>query len=224
MMQKRRGLVVVAGGVRSGKSTTVAAMIDQINELDAKHVLTVEDPIEFIHPPKKCNISQRQVGTDTESFLSGVCAAVRQGADVLFIGDLAEVSVLDAALDAAELGMLVIGVARAPTVARTVARLTALLPGDGLRRLSDVLVGVVAQRLVLKRDASAYVLAAEVLVVTDDVRHILCAKVGIADLERSLEAAMNAGAEPFGMQTFETATLRLAGHPTSTFPPRPAIP
>jgi twitching motility protein PilT len=203
-IDRPRGLVVVSGGVRSGKSTTMAAMVDQINETASKHVVTVENPVEHVHTPKKCNVSQREVGTDTESFLAGARAGIAQAPDVLVLGDLPNAAVVESAVEAAELGILVLAVLRAPTASRALVRL--LFPErPGFReRMSGVLVGVVAQRLLVRRDTALPVLAAEVLVVNDAVRDVLCRKAGLAESEAALELIMTSSGTPLGMQTFES--------------------
>jgi twitching motility protein PilT len=218
MAEAPRGLVVVAGGAGDGKTSTLAAMIGHLNASYPRHVVTVEDPIEFEHEDGRASVSQRAVGADTESLAAGAAAALRQDPDVLLISDLADAATLERALEAAEAGCLVLSSLLAPDVPRAAARLLALgraIP-DAAARLADALGGLVAQRLVPKRDGSGSVLAVEILAATAAVREALArladgggspGKLGSAPPPpggaASLRELMEKGATPYGMQTFE---------------------
>ncbi|UQA58072.1 type IV pilus twitching motility protein PilT [Polyangium aurulentum] len=162
------GLVLVAGAAGHGKSTTLAAMVGHINATYPRHVVTLEDPIELVHHDARASISQRELGTDTDDFPSGVRAALRQDPDVLMIGELRDAATLDAALEAAEAGLLVLSSVPVPDITRTVRRLVSL--GASRERLSASLLGIVAQQLLPVPLGGGLMLAAEVLVVTDTVR------------------------------------------------------
>jgi twitching motility protein PilT len=206
MVEAARGLVVVAGGSGQGKSTTLAAMIGHLNASYPRHVITLEDPIEFVHEDQRGSVCQRAVGADTTSFAAGLRAALRQDPDVIAVSDLADPEVLDAALHAVETGHLVLAAVAAPDVARAVTRLFNLarsLP-DVHAQLASALGGVIAQRLVPKRDGSGLVLVCEVLSMTAAVRDAL-RRPGedLGAALRDLRDLMGKGASPHGMQTFE---------------------
>jgi twitching motility protein PilT len=206
MVEASRGLVVVAGGSGQGKSTTLAAMVGHLNASYPRHVITLEDPIEFLHEDQRGSVCQRAVGADTVSFEAGLRAAHRQDPDVIAVSDLADPGVLDAALHAVETGHLVLAAVAAPDVARTVTRLFTLARGlpDVHAQLASALGGVVAQRLVPRRDGTGPVLVCEVLSMTAAVRDAL-RRPGedLGAALRDLRDLMSKGASPHGMQTFE---------------------
>ncbi|HXW96735.1 MAG TPA: PilT/PilU family type 4a pilus ATPase [Gemmatimonadales bacterium] len=203
-----QGLVLVTGVSGSGKSSTVAGMINHINQNLQRHIVTVENPIEFLHRDVKCSVTQREVGVDTESFAIGLQAALRQDPDVIVIGEIADSETLDTAIKAAERGHLVLSSMQTPDVVNTLSRLHSMFPPIereiGRIRLSEVLRGVIAQRLLPTRDEGDRVVAVEALVTSTDVRNI------IRDSERlaSLRGLMSEGEEE-GMQTFEQHATRL---------------
>ncbi len=213
LVEAEHGLVLLAGGSGSGRSTTAAALIGHLNEGFPRHVITFEDPIEHLYQDRRGIVSQRAVGTDTPSVAEGVRAALRNDADVLYVADLADTAALDAAIDAAELGHLVLAAVAAPDIARAVARLSILgraVPAFGAR-FSSVFKGGVGQRLLRKRDASGLVPAYELLVATSTVREALRkdAEDGAA-LAGALGELMEKGASTHGMQSFEMHLKRLA--------------
>jgi twitching motility protein PilT len=206
LAERERGLVLVVGAAGNGKSSTLAAMIGHLNRTQPLHIVTIEDPIEFLHEDDKSSISQREVGIDTGTFADALRAALRQDPDVILVGEIRDEATLDIALKAAETGHLVLSTLHTPDVGRTVGRMLALAPrnqpgsSDELReRIGDALQGIVAQRLLPRKDGSGLVLAAEVLVATGTVRE----SIKRPDGNPSLKELMEKGTHPYGMQTFE---------------------
>jgi pilus retraction protein PilT len=200
--EKDRGLVLCVGAAGNGKTSTLAAMLDYMNHNTARHIVTIEDPIEYIHTDDKCSISQREIGYDTHSFASALRAALRQDPDVIQVGEIRDAETMDIALKAAETGHLVLSTLHTPDVSRTMNRIIALSEGasDDLReRLGDVLLGIVAQRLLPRADGQGMALAAEVLVSTGSVRETIKRPLG----NPSLKELMDSGQSMYGMQTFE---------------------
>ena len=201
--EKDRGLVLVVGAAGNGKSSTLAAMIGEINHTRALHVVTVEDPIEFMHEDLMSSISQREVGLDTGNFAVALRASLRQDPDVILVGEIRDEETMDIALKAAETGHLVFSTLHTPDVARTVGRMLALSPdsdvGELRERIGDNLQGIIAQRLLPKKDNSGLALAAEVLVCTGTVREA----IKRPEQNPTLKECMEKGVHPYGMQTFE---------------------
>ncbi|TDJ54040.1 MAG: PilT/PilU family type 4a pilus ATPase [Gemmatimonadetes bacterium] len=202
------GLVLVAGAGGSGKSSTIAGLIDQINRNYHRHIVTIESPIEFLHRDLKSSVTQREVGIDTESVVKGLQAALRQDPDVIVISDLPDPETLDTAITAAETGLLVISSVPTPDVVTTLERVIAMIPADerdiGRVRLAEVLRGVVAQQLLPRADGQGRAPAFEVLVGTDEVRDIL--KTGAPE---ALLAVMEADKDDQGMQSFQQEIAEL---------------
>jgi twitching motility protein PilT len=206
LAEKDRGLVLVVGAAGNGKSSTLAAMIGHLNRTQPLHVVTIEDPIEFLHTDNKSSISQREIGIDTGTFSDALRAALRQDPDVILVGEIRDELTLDIALKAAETGHLVMSTLHTPDVARTIGRMLALAPkgmpgsSDELReRIGDCLQGIVAQRLLPRKDGEGLVLGAEVLVATGTVREA----VKRPENNPPLKELMEKGVHPYGMQTFE---------------------
>lgn len=209
LAMKDRGLVLCVGAAGNGKSTTLAAMIDLINKNRSKHIVTIEDPIEYLHKDDKSSVSQREIGIDTKSFAAALRASLRQDPDVIQVGEIRDSETMEIALKAAETGHLVMSTLHTPDVARTINRVIALSGGDpeDLReRLGDCIQGVVAQRLLPRADGSGMALAAEVLVATGSVRETIKRPLGNPPLKELLEG----GQHPYGMQTFEMSIKQLA--------------
>ncbi|HEX9618665.1 MAG TPA: PilT/PilU family type 4a pilus ATPase [Polyangiaceae bacterium] len=203
-----RGLVLCVGAAGNGKSSTLAAMISHMNRTLPRHIVTIEDPIEFMHEDDRSSISQREIGYDTGSFASALRAALRQDPDVIQVGEIRDAETMEIALKAAETGHLVLSTLHTPDVARTMNRIIALSPGpaDDLRdRLGDALRGVIAQRLLPRADGQGMALAAEVLVSTGSVRESIKRPAGNPPLKELMEQ----GAEMYGMQTFEMHVKQL---------------
>lgn len=172
-----RGLVLVAGPAGSGKSTTLAAMVDKINRHRRGHVVTIEDPVEFVHDSRRCLVSQREVGVDTRGFASGLKSALRQDPDVLLIGELRDEEAIQAALNFAETGHLVLATLHTGSAAESVNRIVDAFAAERQSQvrsqLSLVLEGVVAQALVRCAEAVGRVVAAEIMVCTPAVRAVI---------------------------------------------------
>ena len=203
LAERDRGLVLCVGAAGNGKTSTLAAMLDHMNHNTARHIVTIEDPIEYIYVDDKCSVSQREIGYDTHSFASALRAALRQDPDVIQVGEIRDAETMDIALKAAETGHLVLSTLHTPDVSRTMNRIIALSEGesDDLReRLGDALQGIVAQRLLPRADGQGMALAAEVLVSTGSVRESIKRPLG----NPSLKELMEQGQSMYGMQTFET--------------------
>jgi twitching motility protein PilT len=208
LAEKDRGLILCVGAAGNGKSSTLAAMVDHMNHTLPRHIVTIEDPIEYLHEDDRCSVSQREIGYDTSSFASALRAALRQDPDVIQVGEIRDAETMEIALKAAETGHLVLSTLHTPDVARTMNRIIALSPGNAedLRdRLGDAMQGVIAQRLLPRADGNGVALAAEVLVGTGSVRETIKRPLGNPPLKELMEA----GAEMYGMQTFEMAVRQL---------------
>jgi twitching motility protein PilT len=208
LAEKHNGMVLVVGAAGNGKSTSIASMIGHLNSTRAFHIVTVEDPIEFIHVDQLSSVSQREVGIDTASFAAALRAALRQDPDVIFVGEIRDEETMEIALRAAETGHLVLSTLHTTDAVRTINRMLALMPGDPVEnrlRIAGALQGIIAQRLVPRLDGGGVVLAAEVLVASRSVRD----SIRRPDSNPSLKSLMEKGAHPYGMQTFEMAVSYL---------------
>ncbi|SEP90681.1 twitching motility protein PilT [Ectothiorhodospira magna] len=204
---QRQGLVLVTGKTGSGKSTTLAALVDDINQRRRGHIITIEDPIEFVHHRKRCLISQRQVGVHTKTFAAALRSALREDPDVILVGELRDLDTIALAVTAAETGILVLGTLHTNGAATTVDRIINVFPAmkqPQIRTmLSTSLRGVISQQLVCRADGEGRVLAMEILVNTPAVANLI--REGRTD---QLLGAMQSGALT-GMQTMDTALRRL---------------
>jgi twitching motility protein PilT len=171
------GLVLVTGSAGNGKSTTLAAMIDYINSRRKLHIITVEDPIEFVHPPKQANISQREVKSHTESFSTALRASLREDPDVILIGELRDLETISMAITAAETGHLVFGTLHTRTAAKTIDRIIDVFPANQQNQirtqLSETLRGVVSQQLIPRADGKGRVVAYEILIGSPAVANLI---------------------------------------------------
>jgi len=204
LAEKDRGLVLVVGAAGNGKSSTLASMIGHLNRTQPIHIVTIEDPVEFLHKDDKASISQREIGIDTGSFADALRAALRQDPDVILVGEIRDEITMEIALKAAETGHLVLSTLHTPDVQRTVGRMLALAPRgqstDEMReRIADTLQGIIAQRLLPRKDAAGLALAAEVLVATGTIRETIKRPEANPPLKDLIEK----GVHPYGMQTFE---------------------
>jgi twitching motility protein PilT len=203
LAELERGLVLVVGAAGNGKSSTLAAMIGHINRSRRGHIVTVEDPIEFLHGDELSTVSQREVGVDTVTFASALRAALRQDPDVILVGEIRDEETMDIAIKAAETGHLVLSTLHTPDVTRTVGRVLSLVksadPVETRERFADNLKGVIAQRLVPAAGGEGQVLCCEALVVTGSAREAIRKPEG----NISLKDVMERGVHPYGMQTFE---------------------
>lgn len=163
-----RGLVLVTGATGSGKSSTLAAMIDHINANSPCHILTIEDPIEYLHPTKKARVTQREVGRDTDSFAGALRSALRQDPDVILVGEMRDPETIDIALKAAETGHMVFSTVHTTDAIKTIGRLVSVFPSDEQKmvrlRLADNLVSTISQRLIKRSDGKGLVAAQEIMV------------------------------------------------------------
>jgi len=201
------GMILMTGKTGSGKSTTLAAMIDELNTQIKGHILTIEDPIEFVHPRKNCLISQREVGVHAESFSSALLSALREDPDVILVGELRDLETISTAITAAEMGILVMATLHTNGAAATVDRMVNVFPPekqDHVRTmLSTSLRGVVSQQLITRKGVPGRVAALEVLINTSAVANLI--RQGKMD---QIETAMQAGAS-IGMRTMDAAIQQL---------------
>ena len=205
--KQTQGMILVTGKTGSGKSTTLAAMVDAINIRLKGHILTVEDPIEFVHSRKGCLISQREVGKHTGSFADALHSALREDPDVILVGELRDLETISIAVTAAEMGILVMGTLHTNGAAQTVDRMVNTFPADKQSHirtmLSTSLRGVISQQLLPLKDKPGRVAALEVLVNTSGVANLI--RQGKLD---QLETAMQSGGAS-GMQTMDSALMDL---------------
>jgi twitching motility protein PilT len=204
-----RGMVLVTGVTGSGKSSTQAAMLGHMNQTMRRHVVTLENPIEFLHRDVNCSITQRDVGIDTDSFRVGLRAALRQDPDVIQIGEMRDAETIDIALKAAETGHLVISTVHTRDAASTISRLVATFPPEeqpmARLRLAESLQAVVSQRLLPHKDGKGRVLAAEVMVVTGTIRDCIADPTRVEEIREHIAE----GRTTYGMQTFDQCLMEL---------------
>jgi twitching motility protein PilT len=209
LCMERRGMILVTGITGSGKSTTLAAMIGFMNRHRNDHIVTIEDPIEYVHEDNKCVISQREVGQDSVSFAHALRAALREDPDVILVGEMRDLETMEVALHAAETGHLVLSTLHTLNATETVNRVISTFPPhqeDQIRnQLSAVVQGIVCQRLVVRADGKGRVPAVEVMLATGILRDC------IRDATKTTEipAYIAAGHSQYGMQTFDQSLLQL---------------
>ena len=207
LSSRPRGLVLVTGPTGSGKSTTLAAMIDEINRTRADHIMTIEDPIEFLHRHKRCVVNQREIGPDATSFAEALRAALRQDPDVILLGEMRDLETISTALTAAETGHLVFATLHTQDAPSTVDRLIDVFPAaqqEQIRvQIASTLQGVITQTLVPRADGSGRVPAVEILIPDDAVRNL----VRQAKVEQVYSVMQTGGKR--GMQTLEQALADL---------------
>jgi twitching motility protein PilT len=208
LAEKQNGMVLVVGAAGNGKSTSIASMVGHLNATQALHIVTVEDPLEFLHRDKMSSISQREVGLDTASFAAALRAALRQDPDVIFVGEIRDEETMDIALKAAETGHLVMATLHTSDAVRTVNRMLALMRGDvneNRMRIASCLQGIVAQRLLARADGTGVVLASEVLVCSQSVKE----SIRRPENNPPLKGLMEKGVHPYGMRTFQMSVAKL---------------
>src|SRR4051812_14136667 len=212
-----RGMVLVTGVTGSGKSSTLAAMIGNINQNRKKHVITLENPIEFLHRDINSSVTQREVGADTEGFESGLRAALREDPDVVLIGEMRDMTTIDTAMKAAETGHLVFSTLHTTNAVQTISRIIAVFPPHEQEmvriRLAENLVAVISQRLLPRKEGTGRVVAAEIMIVTATIRDAILDKDRVAEIYD----LMAEGKEQYGSQTFDQHLVDLVNADSITF-------
>jgi twitching motility protein PilT len=208
LCEKPRGLILVTGPTGSGKSTTLATMLDLINSTRHEHMITIEDPIEFIHPHKKCLVNQREVNSDTHSFANSLRSALREDPDVVLIGEMRDLETIEAALRIAETGHLTFGTLHTNSAASTINRIIDVFPAHQQAQiraqLSMVMEGILCQSLLPRKDGKGRVMAMEILVPNAAIRNLIR-----EDKIHQIYSAMQTGQERYGMQTFNQSLYTL---------------
>jgi len=206
--QVERGLVLVTGVTGSGKSTTLASMINEINEKKAKHIITIEDPVEFVHKEKKSLINQRNLGEDTLSFSSALRAALREDPDIILVGEMRDKETIEIALHAAETGHLVYSTLHTLDAKETINRIIGIFPPEEQPRirlvLASVLEGVISQRLVPTVDKKR-VAAMEIMIATPRIREMI-----LQGRDKEIKDAIEEGKKVYGSQSFDQHLVDLA--------------
>lgn len=197
-----RGFVLVTGATGSGKSTTLAAMIDLLNQKRHAHIITIEDPVEFIHTPVKSRISQREIGRDTSTFASALRAALRQDPDVILVGEMRDIESIDIALKAAETGHLVFSTVHTTDAPKTIGRLVSMFPAEEQQmvrlRLADALKATISQRLLKRVDGNGRIVAQEIMIVNTAIQECIVDAARTAEIPTFMENAT----DTLGSQTF----------------------
>jgi len=208
LVKKPRGLILVTGPTGSGKSTTLAAMVDRINSDRCEHIITIEDPIEYLHPHKKCLINQREVHADTASFKTALRFVLRQDPDVVLIGEMRDLETIEAALTVSETGHMTLATLHTNSAVQTINRIIDVFPPhqqDQIRvQLSFVLEGILAQQLIPKKSGIGRVLAVELLVPNPAIRNLIR-----EDKIHQIYSMMQTGQTKFGMQTMNQSLFDL---------------
>ena len=208
LVKKPRGLILCTGPTGSGKSTTLAAMIDRINSERYEHIITVEDPIEYLHGHKKCLINQREVNADTASFKDALKYVLRQDPDVVLIGEMRDLETIEAALTVSETGHLTLATLHTNSAVQTINRIIDVFPAhqqEQIRvQLSFVLEGVLSQQLIAKRSGKGRVLAVELLIPNPAIRNLIR-----EDKVHQIYSTMQTGQTKFGMQTMNQSLIEL---------------
>jgi twitching motility protein PilT len=208
LCNKPRGLILVTGPTGSGKSTTLAAMIDKINRDRHEHILTIEDPIEFLHNHKGCLINQREVNADTHGFASALRTALRQDPDVVLVGEMRDLETIESALRIAETGHLTLATLHTNSAASTINRIIDVFPSDQQAQiraqLSLVLEGILCQALLPRAEGSGRAMALEILVPNGAIRNLIR-----EDKVHQIYSMMQTGQDKYGMQTFNQSLATL---------------
>jgi twitching motility protein PilT len=209
LCEERRGMILVTGTTGSGKSTTLASMIDHINANRTEHIITIEDPIEFLHRDKKAFVNQREVEVDTKSFGDALRSALRQDPDVILVGEMRDLETIHTALVAAETGHLVFSTLHTLDATETIHRIISVFPPHQQKQirlqLASVLKAIISMRLVRKADGIGRVPAVEILVATEFIRECIINQ----EKTRLIREAVAAGTSQYGMQTFDQSLYSL---------------
>lgn len=207
--EEERGLVLVTGTTGSGKSTTLAGMIDYINKTRTSHVITIEDPIEYLHRDNQCIINQREIGVDTRSFAYALRSALRQDPDVILVGEMRDMETIETAMHAAETGHLVFSTLHTLDATETINRIISVFPPHQQKQirlqLASVLRAAIAQRLIPRQDGVGRAPAVEVLVATPFIKDCVVDK----DKTHLIASAIAQGTSQYGMQTFDQSIFSL---------------
>ena len=217
MSHSERGMILVTGVTGSGKSSTLAAMIGHINNTRKKHILTLENPIEFLHRDLNSSITQREIGSDTDSFETGLKAALREDPDVILIGEMRDTVTIDTGMKAAETGHLVFSTLHTTNAVQTISRIIAVFPPHEQAmvrvRLAESLIGVISQRLLPRKEGKGRVVAAEIMMVTATIRDAMLDK----DRQAEIYDLIAEGKEQYGTQTFDQHLMELVNTDQVTF-------
>ncbi len=212
-----RGMILVTGVTGSGKSSTMAAIINHINQNQQRHILTLENPIEFLHRDINCSVTQREIGTDTDDFRMGLRAALRQDPDVVLIGEMRDAETIDTAMKAAETGHLLVSTLHTPDAVTTISRIVSMFPPEEQEiarlRLAEALHAVVSQRLLPRADGHGRAAALEVMLCTGTARDMIKDK----DRTPELHDYIKESREQYGMQTFDQHLMDLVSDGLVTY-------
>ena len=212
-----RGMILVTGVTGSGKSSTMAAIINHINQNQHRHILTLENPIEFLHRDINCSVTQREIGVDTDDFRTGLRAALRQDPDVILIGEMRDAETIETAMKAAETGHLLVSTLHTPDAVTTVNRVVSMFPPEEQEiarlRFSEALHAVVSQRLLPRADGRGRAAALEVLLATGTARDMIREKKRTPSLQDFIKESR----EQYGMQTFDQHLMDLVADDIVTF-------
>ena len=214
---EQRGLVIATGTTGSGKTTTLAAMIDHINTNRAENIITIEDPIEYLHRDKKCTISQREVGVDVTSFSRGLRAALREDPNIILVGEMRDLDTIETALISAETGHLVLSTLHTLDAPETINRIVSIFPPYSQKQvrfqLASILKAVISMRLIPRADGKGRVPAVEVLINTPFIQECITRKEKIGQIREAIAA----GVSQYGMQTFDQSIYQLYKDSLITF-------
>jgi len=206
---ERRGLILVTGTTGSGKSTTLASMIDHVNRLQSRHVITVEDPIEYLHQDEVCVITQREIGVDCVTFAAGLRGALRQDPDVILVGEMRDLETIETAILAAETGHLVMSTLHTLDATETITRIISAFPEHARTQarliLANIIKGIISQRLVPRADGKGMAPAVEVMVSTGLIKECIM----MPDRTHEIRDAIARGYTTYGMQTFDQSLMAL---------------
>jgi twitching motility protein PilT len=214
---EQRGLVIATGTTGSGKTTTLAAMIDHINTNRAENIITIEDPIEYLHRDKSCTISQREVGVDVTSFSRGLRAALREDPNVILVGEMRDLDTIETALISAETGHLVLSTLHTLDAPETINRIVTIFPPYSQKQvrfqLASILKAVISMRLIPRADGKGRVPAVEVLINTPFIQECITRKEKLGQIREAIAA----GVSQYGMQTFDQSIYQLYKDSLITF-------